>query len=251
MIPKLVAHRGYMGGYPENSMLGLEMALKAGACMVEFDVQMSADHELIVLHDSDFQRTAGLTESVFDLKTSELSHISVHEPERFGDRFLKTPVPTLKQVMELVAGYPAVTAFVEIKDESLSQWGLDHVMDTLQNVLEPFVSQSVIIAYNFSALQYVKQRGLYPTGWVLDVFDETRHQNADQLKPKYLICNHRKIPDDIELWQGDWLWMLYDITDPVLAIQWAARGSELIETRDIGAMLQHAELRKESCNHGS
>lgn len=251
MIPKLVAHRGYMENYPENSLQGLEMSLKAGACMLEFDVQMSADHELIVLHDSDLQRTAGLADSVFNLTASELSKISVHEPERFGDKFFKTPVSTLKEVMELVAAYPAATAFVEIKDESLTQWGLDYVMEALQKELETYASQSVIIAYNLNALQHVKQHGLYSTGWVLDVFDDDRHQKATQLAPDFLICNHRKITQGSEPWQGNWSWMLYDITDPELALQWAERGVALIETRDIGGMLQHAELLKESCNHGS
>jgi len=250
MIPKLVAHRGYMEKYPENSLLGLEMSLKAGACLLEFDVQMSADQELIVMHDNNLQRTAGIADSVFDLKLPELSSVSVHEPERFGDQFLKTPVPTLRQMMELIAGYPSATAFVEIKDESLTQWGLDHVMEALQKTLTPYASQSVIIAYNLNALQLVKQRGLYSTGWVLDVFDETNHQTASELDPEYLICNHKKITGGNEPWQGDWSWMLYDITDPELALQWSQRGVALIETRDIGTMLQHAELRKASCSHG-
>ena len=36
--------------------------------------------------------------------------------------------------------------------------------------------------------------------------------------------------------------MLYDISDPALALEWANKGAELIETRDIGAMLQHPDL---------
>ena len=247
MIPKLVAHRGYTKNYPENSLLGIGMALKAGACMVEFDLQMSADHEFIVLHDSDLERTAGVADTVFNLTAAELSNISVHQSERFSDEFLNTPVPTLTQVMKLVADYPDVIAFVEIKNNSLERWGLEYVMDRLQKVLKPYASQSVIIAYNFGALQYVKQQGFYPTGWVLDNFDETSHKKADQLNPEYLICNQRKIPDKIEPWPGDWSWMLYDISDPELALQWARRGIELIETSDIGAMLKHPELSKESC----
>ena len=250
MIPKLVAHRGYMEAYPENSLLGLEMSLKAGACLVEFDVQMNAQHEFIVLHDSDFKRTANIESNLFELKKSELSRLSVHEPERFGDKFLKTPVPTLEQVMKLIASYPLATAFVEIKDESFDRWGLDNVMDALHKALEPYASQTVIIGFNSIALQRVKQRGIYRVGWVVEKYDEQHKINAQQLKPDYLICNHKKITDGNEPWQGNWAWMLYDITDPELALQWAERGVELIETRDIGAMLQHTELRKESCNHG-
>jgi hypothetical protein len=43
--------------------------------------------------------------------------------------------------------------------------------------------------------------------------------------------------------------MLYDITDPELALQWAQRGITLIESRDVGAMLKHPQLHKASCDH--
>lgn len=251
MIPRLVAHRGYMEKYPENSLLGLEMALKAGACMIELDVQMNADNELVVLHDSDFLRTAGIDKSVFDVTTAELSQISVHEPERFGDSFIKTPVPMLKQMMEMIARYPRATVFVEIKDESLEKWGLDHVMDTLLDELQLYASQTAVIAYNLDALECVKQRKLYLMGWVLSAFDQSSLQTAKRLKPDYLICNHKKIVEGNVPWLGGWMWMLYDITDPELAMYWSKRGVTLIETRDIGTMLKHSELMKESCKHGS
>lgn len=251
MIPRLVAHRGYMEHYPENSMLGLEMALKTGACMIELDVQMNADHDLVVLHDSDFQRTAGIEQSIFDVRTAELIQISVHEPERFGDKFLQTPVPMLKQVMEMIARYPKATVFVEIKDESFEQWGLDCVMDALLGELQSYASQSVVISYNLDALECVKQRKLYLTGWVLHSFDQSSLQTAKRLKPDYLICNHEKITEGNIPWLGSWMWMLYDITDPDLALQWSKRGVALIETRDVGVMLKNPELMKESCKHGS
>jgi len=247
MIPKLVGHRGYMAKYPENSLPGIEAALKAGACMVEFDVQMSADHELVVHHDSNLQRTAGIVDSIFDLTASELSKISIHEPERFGDKFIKTLLPTLTQVLELVADYPKATAFIEIKHESIEKWGLEYVISGLMNLLQPYASQCVIISFNASAIEYVKKRGHFRTGWVLKNFNEEAHIKADQLNPEYLICNQKKISNDVELWQGGWSWMLYDITNPDRALQWAARGAELIETADIGSMLEHDELRKESC----
>ena len=46
-IPQLVGHRGYMAEYPENTLVGIEAALQTGACLVEFDVQMSGQGELI------------------------------------------------------------------------------------------------------------------------------------------------------------------------------------------------------------
>ena len=247
MVPKLVAHRGFMQDYPENSLPGIEAALNAGACMVEFDVQMCADKQLVVLHDNGLNRTAGINRNVFDLSLQELSGISVHEPLRLGGKYSNIMVPTLVQAMELVKQFPDVTAFVEIKDESLEHWGLEFVMQTLLKQLQPYAQQSVIISYNFNALKHAKQHSQFATGWVLKDFDLVHYQLADQLEPEYLICNHTKIPDDREPWKGPWSWMLYDISMPELALYWASRGVSLIETGDIGAMLQDKTLHEMAC----
>lgn len=251
MIPKLVAHRGYMHDYPENSLLGLEKALEAGACMVEFDVQLSADHQVLVMHDSDFERTAGKPDSLFELKQADIKKISVHEPKRFGNKFSPTPVPTLKQVMDLIKKFPDATAFVEIKDESLERWGFEFVMYKLHETLKPYASQCVVIAYTLKAVQDVKQRGICRTGWILKSFDDEHQQLAQQLKPDYMICNHKKIPDGVKLtgssWQECGSWMIYDISDPEQALQWAKRGVDLVETSDVGGMLKHPELKKSTC----
>ena len=95
--PQLVAHRGYMHRYPENSRPGLQAALEAGACWLEFDVQMCPDGEFVVLHDDNFVRTAGVDQSVFDLDSDRIA-ISVHEPQRFAARFAPTPVATLTSI---------------------------------------------------------------------------------------------------------------------------------------------------------
>ena len=249
MIPILVAHRGYMHEYPENSYLGLKKALDAGACMIEFDVQVSADRELVVIHDADLNRTAGVDQSVFEMTMSELGMISVHEPERFGDDFYPTTIPELQQIMTLVASYPNATAFVEIKDESLDRWGLEWVMDKLQQALKPYAKQVAIISFNYEAMTLVKQNNIFPAGWVLELFDRNHRELAEELEPAYLICNHKKIPDGISPWLGPWQWMLYDITDPALALDWSARDIELIETRDIGSMLKNTRLAKKACSN--
>ncbi len=253
MIPKLVAHRGYMQNYPENSLIATEMALHAGARMFELDIQMSKDHQFVVLHDSNFKRTAGKSVSVFDLKLDEIAEISIHEAKRFGDQFEPTPVPLLTQVVDLLKKHPKATAFIEIKNASLDHWGLDFVMDTLAQTLKPCASQCIITAFSYEALQKIKRDGLYRTGWVLAHFNERNHQLAKQLKPDYIICNYKKIPDKYlvssTIWQDCGTWMLYDITDPELALKWAERGIDLIETRDVGSMLKHPQLQKSACHH--
>ena len=244
MIPILVAHRGYMEKYPENSLSAIRAALESGACLVEFDVQMDADRQLLVLHDDNFKRTANIPGSVFESR--DYTQISVHEQQRLGDRYYPEPVPLLSQVMELLMHYPESTAFVEIKEESLQRWGMESVMDAVLGCVERVRHQCVIISDSLEALLYARSKTRTQIGWVIHRYDERHHKLADQNTPDFMICNYKRITG--ELWQGRWQWMLYDISDPELALEWAGRGAGLIETRDIGGMLQHTLLRQRACH---
>ncbi|MBT8129938.1 MAG: hypothetical protein KJP10_08085 [Gammaproteobacteria bacterium] len=246
MIPVLVAHRGYMEKYPENSLSAIRAALDAGACMIEFDVQMDAGGRLVLLHDDNFRRTAGIAASVFEL--DDVTQISVHEPQRFGDSFQPEPVPELVQVIACLLEFPAATAFVEIKDESLQRWGVDKVVDQTLSTVAAARQQCVIISDNLDALLYVRARSDYRIGWIIHRYNDASYKLARQHQPEFMLCNYRRIKNTP--WPGNWQWMLYDISDPELAMVWANKGVELIETRDIGALLQHPQLKQRSCRRG-
>ena len=212
--------------------------------MIEFDVQMTADQTFVLLHDDDFKRTAGVAGSVFD--KSFPASISVHEPERFEDKFKNEPLPRLEQVLEIVSANPQLTVFVEIKQESLSQWGVDRAMSKLIAALKPVQQQCVIISFDLHAVTYIKSQSKFRAGWVLHRYDEQHQMLAQQVSPQYLICNYKKVTD--VPWPGNWQWMLYDIENPELALTWANKGAALIETSDIGGMLQHPLLAERACH---
>jgi glycerophosphoryl diester phosphodiesterase len=250
MIPQLVAHRGYMQRFPENTWLGLAAALEAGACWLEFDVQLCRDGHFVVLHDDSFTRTAGVERSVFDVDSDDIT-VSVHEPQRFASRFAPTPVTTLTGVLQQLAGWPDARAMVEIKQESIDRWGLEPVMTKLVPLLAAHRPQCTLIAYNRAALQWSRQRADLAVGWVLEQYDTAHRAQASAFAPDYLICNHRKLAESETPWPGPWQWMLYDITDPDQAMAWAARGVDLIETADIGTMLQDQRLIQRACPHAA
>jgi glycerophosphoryl diester phosphodiesterase len=247
-IPQLVAHRGYMQHFPENSWRGLRAALEAGACWLEFDIQLCRDGQFVVLHDDSLARTAGVEQSIFDIDSENLV-TSVHEPQRFGERFAPTPVATLADVLQQLAAWPDARAMVEIKQESIDHWGLDVVMGKLLPLMVAHQPQCTLIAYNSAALQWSRRHADIPLGWVLEHYDAEHRARAAAFNPQYLICNRRKLPDNEIPWPGQWEWMLYDITDPDQAMAWAARGVALIETADIGAMLQDHRLKQRACKY--
>jgi glycerophosphoryl diester phosphodiesterase len=241
-IPYLVAHRGLMESYPENTLVSLESALLSGAAYIEFDVQCTADGQLVVFHDTELLRTTGIQGNLFEMTYDELKNIRAHEPDRFSLAFFNQHIPLLSDVVQLLQSHPQATAFVEIKEETLKQYGTDQIMPDLLKTLDIIHSQCVIISYDKSAVEYSKNNSDFLTGWILHNYDDINHATAKKLKPDYLIVNHRKIPKNADPWPGSWHWMVYDITDPELALHYASHNIPLIETRDVSRMLEHPIL---------
>lgn len=247
-IPSLVAHRGQMATYPENTLAGLEAALQCGAGYIEFDVQSTADGALVIFHDVELKRVTGAAGKLFETTHKSLNNLRISEPERFTDASFNEPIATLKEAVKLLQRYPKATAFVEIKDETIDKFGVAKVIDQLLGEITVIHQQCVVISFHFEALECVQQKSNFRIGWVLRKYDEKHRQQAGRLKPDYLIVNYTKLDEGQPPWGGDWEWMLYDIMDPEVALKYAG-DVKLIETGDICAMLRHPELALKAVKH--
>ncbi len=235
---KLIAHRGDNTNYPENSYAGIESALRAGALFIEFDVQMNADKSLVVIHDTDFKRTANDPTYLFDIGDTDMRKISIHEPHKFGERHYPTHVSFLSEIMELFAKYPKAHALVEVKRESLWQWGLDAFMKPFLKILAKHESQSTVISFGLDALEYTKKYSKLNTGLVFYDYQTSNLEIAKKLKPEYMIISHTILPKDA-LWTGDWKWVIYSINKIPDAYKILNRNDvDMIETDDIVLLLE-------------
>lgn len=99
-----VAHRGASGDYPENTLLAFRKALEAGVTWLELDVHLSADRELVVIHDERLERTTSGRGLVSDFLLSELQALDAGQGEK---------IPLLREVFDLVAGRAVVN--IELK----------------------------------------------------------------------------------------------------------------------------------------
>ncbi len=235
--PQLVGHRGFPCRYPENTLVGMRAAIEAGARHVEFDVQMTADQQLIVLHDDNLQRTAAAPQSVFELPLKQLQQISAHEPSRFGEQFYPEYLASLEQMLAMLSAHPQVTAWVEAKHESIDRFGLQTYLDAILQRLQSHQQDCVLISFSAQAIAYAQQHSDLPTGWVLEKYDAQHRQQAARLQPEFMICNQRKVMRAETLWPGDWRWMLYGVESPALFATSAERGAALVETDCIGELM--------------
>jgi len=247
IFPVLVAHRGYPLRFPENTLEGIIAALDAGACFVEFDIQLSADGVPVVIHDQNLERTAGADLCVLDKKVSELKNISVGEPSRFGNKYRHARIPTLDEMVALLQQWSHVVAFAELKRASLCRFGQASVLKPVLDSLSPILNRCTVISFDKEAVAEIKKVGKCGVGWVIDAYNDEVHGIASDLKPDFLFCNTKRIPPSPQsLWRGPWRWVIYEINDPKIMCDLAARGIEFIETGEIGEMLQYPALKEQA-----
>ena len=90
-LPLNIAHRGARSLAPENTLAAARKGLEVGADMWELDIQLTADGELIVIHDSTLKRTSNVRE-IFPSRKPWLVHEFTLDEIRlldFGSWFTK------------------------------------------------------------------------------------------------------------------------------------------------------------------
>lgn len=238
-LPDLIAHRGNTAEYPENTLPALRSALDLGVRFVEFDVQLSADRQPILLQDSNLQRTAGVDRDALQMTLAELAEIRVNERSRFNERFTDVGIPTLAQAVNLMESHPTASAFVELKRASLRAFTAEVVVRKVCEVLKPVARQSVIVSSDLAAVHHVRQVSQYRVGWVLPDYSTLSALKCEALAPDYVFCDHQLLTENsAKLWRGPWRWVIYDVSSRKLAMNLAARGARLIQTVEVRKMLR-------------
>lgn len=111
-IPLLFAHRGYSSRAPENTLAAFAEARRAGIPGVELDVHRCATGELVVIHDHELARLAGVEGTVEKENWSSLRTLvigSSHSGAHTGER-----IPLLEEVFDLLGS--EVYYDIEIKN---------------------------------------------------------------------------------------------------------------------------------------
>lgn len=122
----VIAHRGGGARAPENTLEAMRLAIADGAEGLEFDVRLSADGEVVVIHDPTVDRTTDGTGAVERMTLAEMT--SLDAGFRFTARPLdpmtttKHSIPMLDEVLQ---SFPGVPLLIEIKNPlaaSATRW---------------------------------------------------------------------------------------------------------------------------------
>lgn len=102
LMPKrgICAHRGAMNTHPENTIPAFREAIRLGAHMIEFDVRLSKDGHLVIIHDSSIDRTTNGTGKVNSKTLEELQELDCGSWK--SEEYKGTKIPTLEQVLSIM-----------------------------------------------------------------------------------------------------------------------------------------------------
>ena len=111
-MAKVFGHRGCSGTYPENTMLSFRKAVEAGVDGMEFDLHLTKDNRLVIIHDETIDRTSNGSGTVRDMTLAELRQYDFSAS--FAGKYGFCPIPTLEEYFDLVKDLPLVTN-IELK----------------------------------------------------------------------------------------------------------------------------------------
>lgn len=96
--PVVIAHRGASTHAPENTLSAFQLAIEQGADALEFDVQLSSDKCVVVIHDHTLDRTTNGSGRVKDKSLDFIQ--SLNAGHAYGPAFSNEKIPTLDEVFD-------------------------------------------------------------------------------------------------------------------------------------------------------
>ncbi|TXT67179.1 MAG: Glycerophosphoryl diester phosphodiesterase [Promethearchaeota archaeon] len=187
----VIAHRGASKEAPENTLKAFEKAIKLGADFVEFDVHLTKDKEVIIIHDEDTYRTTGQKGLVKDMTLKEIKMLQCEGRES---------IPTLKELIKLAKGKIGLQC--EIKAEGLASIIVE--MFRTYSLIE----ESIVSSFNMDELKKVQElepelrlASLEPTtpnlseegGFKEQVIKRAKDLNCYAIHPLYRLIDEQLI----------------------------------------------------------
>jgi glycerophosphoryl diester phosphodiesterase len=147
----VAGHRGFKFAYPENTLLAFQKALELGVDMLEFDLRLSKDKVVMVIHDETLERTTNGSGKMSDYRLAELQQLDAGG--WYGKQFEGLKIPTFGELCKLLQPYPEVLLNVEIKKDVYAKETTDMAIATLNEY--GYLSRCVFTSFDAEIIAYI------------------------------------------------------------------------------------------------
>ncbi|NLK39964.1 MAG: glycerophosphodiester phosphodiesterase [Clostridiales bacterium] len=172
----VAGHRGYKALYPENTMISFKKAIEIGVDMIEMDLNVTADRQLVIIHDTTLDRTTNGNGKVRDFTLKEIKSLDAGIFK--GEEFAGERVPEFSEFLDLVSKEENLYLNVEIKDRTFEAVDLTIKALDEYNMLDKIV----ITCFDASIVRYANEKyGVKTQGfpsWYVSNFDEHTYRHV-------------------------------------------------------------------------
>ncbi len=200
---RIIAHRGASGYAPENTLAAFRRAESMGATEIEFDIQLSKDEKLVVVHDTTLDRFGFPDQAVADLTLAELKSLDMGGWFDAGD-FNGEKIVTVSEIFDAFGETFVYHAEIKAPSHAL----VDDLIDLIEE--RGYRERVIVTSFDYDILLYVRER--YPeqrVGWLVreDGFSRDNVEKAaaagffqfcpraDEMTPERVAVAKARIPE--------------------------------------------------------
>lgn len=193
-----IAHRGFSGKYPENTMLAFAKAVEAGADGIELDVHFTKDREIVVIHDERIDRTTNSSGFVVDYTYDELSQFD--SSAGFAGVYGFNKIPTLREYFEFVKPIDGFITNIELKTSENEYPGIEKAVLELIDEFE-LADRIIISSFNHYSVMRTKainpdiKCGFLESSWIYNFGEYTQQRGVECVHPKYVSLNEDSVAE--------------------------------------------------------
>jgi glycerophosphoryl diester phosphodiesterase len=155
--PLILAHRGLVTEYQENSLPAIQAAIDSQYCDgTEFDVFLTKDNKVVLFHDENMKRLTGVDRSIYDMTWADLKTIQIL-PEIEVDGGIRkyngpATIPLLEDALETIKGKDF---FVDVELKAYApSWAKRKIGGEVAKIIKGMniLDQVVCTSFNFFML---------------------------------------------------------------------------------------------------
>ncbi|WNP34946.1 glycerophosphodiester phosphodiesterase [Enterobacter kobei] len=191
--PHIVAHRGGGKLAPENTLAAIDTGARFGHTMIEFDVKLSQDGQIFLLHDDNLERTSNGWGVAGRLPWSDL--LQVDAGSWFSRDFKGEPLPLLSQVAQRCREH-GMMANIEIKPTTGTGPLTGETVARAARELWAEMTPPLLSSFDIDALSAAQQAAPeLPRGLLLDEWRDDWRALTTQLGCVSIHLNHRLLDE--------------------------------------------------------
>jgi glycerophosphoryl diester phosphodiesterase len=153
--PVVFAHRGASKYAPENTLSSFHLAVDQGADAIELDVQLTADNQVVVFHDSHLDRTTNGAGLLKEHKLASLQKLNAGK--LFGSEYDDVKIPALYQVFDIFG----TSTFFNIELKNLLT-PYDNLPVHVINLIQEYQLEDYVLISSFNPIALFKVEKIAP-----------------------------------------------------------------------------------------